>query len=117
MFIAREPICKRDAEVAGYELLCRNSDLAAPEFTEGDAAAAQTLLDGFVNVALDKVAGSNRAFVPVTRDFLLSPFAESLPRERVVLEIPAHTVVDRPLLDAISRLSRRGYWLALDGFA
>src|SRR5687767_11268445 len=98
--IARQPICKRGGEVAGYELLCQEDQLAGPAFTDGDASAAQALVKSFVDTALDKVAGQNRAFVPVTRDFLLSPFAESLPKKRVVLEIPADTLVDQPLVDS-----------------
>jgi c-di-GMP phosphodiesterase len=115
-FIARQPICKRSAEVAGYELVCRDSELAEPAFKDGDTAVAQTLVNSFVDVALDKVAGQNRAFVPVTRDFLLSPFAEALPRKRVVLEIARDTLVDQLLMDSLARLSKKGYWLALDGF-
>jgi len=115
-FIARQPICKRGAEVAGYELLCRDNELAEDAFKDGDTSAAKTLLNSFVDVALDKVAGQNRAFVPVTREFLLSPFAEALPKKRVVLEIPGDTRVDQPLVDSVARLSKKGYWVALDGF-
>jgi EAL and modified HD-GYP domain-containing signal transduction protein len=115
-FIARQPIYKRGTEVVGYELLCRDSDLAEPAFKDGNAVAAQSLVQSFVDNALDKVAGEDRAFVPVTRDFLLSPFAESLPKGRVVLEIPGDTVVDKPLVDSVARLSKKGYWVALDGF-
>lgn len=114
--IARQPICKRGGEVAGYELLCQDSELAEPAFKDGDASASQALVNSFVEVALDKVAGQKRAFVQVTRDFLLSPFAESLPKKRVVLEIPADTLVDQPLVDSVARLSKKGYWVALDGF-
>jgi EAL and modified HD-GYP domain-containing signal transduction protein len=115
-FIARQPICKRGGEVAGYRLLCQDSELAEPAFKDGNVSQAKALVNSFVDVALDKVAGQNRAFVPVTRDFLLSPFAESLPKKRVVLEIPAGTLVDQPLVDAVARLSKKGYWVALDGF-
>jgi c-di-GMP phosphodiesterase len=116
-FITRQPICKRNAEVAGYEVLSQSCELAEPAFKNGDASAAQTLVTSFVDVALDKVAGKNRAFVPVTRDFLLSPFAESLPKKRIVLEIPADTLVDQPLVDSVERLTKKGYKVAMDGFA
>src|SRR5207244_6820841 len=116
VFVGRKPICKEKAEVFGYELLCRQNDLAEAAFKDQDPAAAAAVVKTLIDTGLDKLAGRERAFVKITRDFLLSDFCSSLPRERVVLEIPGDTTVDRPVVDSIAKLSNHGYAIALDHF-
>ena len=115
-FVARQPIYRDGLTVFAYELLFRDSELNQAAFTNGDRATAQILLDTFLDIGLDRVVGSNLAFVNVTRNFLLSDYCSLLPKDRVVLEVPEDTIPDAPLLDSISRLSRDGYQIALDNF-
>ena len=116
VFVGRRPICKEKAEVFGYQLLCRQNDLAEAAFKDQDQAAAADLLKTVIGTGLDKLAGQDLAFVKITRDFLLSDFCSLLPHERVVLEIPRDTTVDRPVVDSIAKLSNKGYAIALDNF-
>ena len=116
VFVGRQPICKEKAEVFGYELLCRQNILAEAAFKDQDQAAAADLVKSLIDTGLDKLAGQDQAFLKITRDFLLSDFCSSLPKERVVLEIPGDTTVDRPVVDSIAKLSNNGYAIALDNF-
>jgi EAL and modified HD-GYP domain-containing signal transduction protein len=116
VFVGRQPIYRDGVEVFAYELLSRQSELNQAAFTDGDKATAQLLLNTFVDIGLDQVVGSNLAFVNVTRNFLLSDYCASLPKDRIVLEIVGDTVADEPLLGALSRLSKLGYSIALDNF-
>src|SRR3989442_3784130 len=116
VFVGRKPICKEKAEVFGYELLCRQNDLAEAAFKDQDQAAAADLVKSLIDTGLDKLAGQDQAFLKITRDFLLSDFCSSLPKERVVLQIPGDTTVDRPVVDSIAKLSNNGYAIALDNF-
>jgi EAL and modified HD-GYP domain-containing signal transduction protein len=70
-----------------------------------------------VVIGLDQVVGPSIAFVNVTRNFVLSEYCAQLPKKRVVLEIPADAEIDKPLLEALSRLSKAGYTIALDNFS
>ena len=115
-FVGRQPIYRDGVEVFAYELLSRQSELNQAAFTDGDKATAQLLLNTFVDIGLDQVVGSNLAFVNVTRNFVLSDYCASLPKDRIVLEIVGDTVVDEPSLSALSKLSKAGYSIALDNF-
>ena len=115
-FVGRQPIYRDGVEVFAYELLSRNSELNRAAFTDGDKATADVLLNTFIEIGLDRVVGPNLAFVNVTRNFILSDYCQSLPKDRVVLEIVGDTLIDKPLVDALSQLSRAGYSIALDNF-
>jgi len=112
--VTRQPIYNGDLKVFAYELLLRNNSLNEPAFTSGDQAAAQVLLDTFMEIGLDRVIGPHLAFVSVSRNFLLSGYCHSLPKERVVLQLAEDTIPDASLLEALSRLSEEGYVFALN---
>ena len=116
VFVGRQPIYRDGVDVFAYELLSRDDELNCAAFTDGDRATAQLTLNAFVEIGLDKVVGPNIAFVNVTRNCLLSDYCSSVPKERVVLEVPADTTFDQPLLDTLTRLSKEGYSIALDNF-
>jgi EAL and modified HD-GYP domain-containing signal transduction protein len=116
VFVGRQPIYRDGVEVFAYELLSRQSELNQAAFTDGDKATAQVLMNTFVDIGLDQVVGPHLAFVNVTRNFVLSDYCESLPKDRIVMEIAGDTIVDKPLLGALSRLSKLGYSIALDNF-
>src|SRR6185295_7903735 len=113
-FVARQPIYREDLKVFAYELLLRQNDLNAPAFTKGDQATAQVLLDTFMEIGLDRVVGPNLAFVTVSRNFLLSGYCQSLPKDRLVLQLPEDTFPDTPVLDVLSKLATEGYVLAFN---
>src|ERR1700757_1197027 len=116
-FVGRQPICREKTEVFGYELLWRQSDLAEAAFKYPDQTAAGDTVKTAIGAGFDRLAGQDRAFVKVTRDFLLSDLCSSLPPERVVLEIPGDATVDGPVGDSIAKLSEKGYAIALGHFA
>ncbi len=99
-----------------YELLSRDSELNRAAFIDGDKATAQLLLNTFLEIGLDQVVGPQLAFVNVTRNFILSEYCTSLPKDRVVFEIAEDTLVDGALLDKLSLLMKAGYSIALDNF-
>jgi EAL and modified HD-GYP domain-containing signal transduction protein len=114
--VGRQPIYRNGLEVFAYELLHRSSDLNEAAFVNGDSATAQVLLNAFLEIGLDRVVGSNLAFVNIPRNFLLSEYCSSLPKDRVVLEILEDSVPDKPLISSVTKLSRSGYQIALDDF-
>jgi EAL and modified HD-GYP domain-containing signal transduction protein len=117
VFVGRLPICKEKAEVFGYQLLSRQDDYVEAVLENGDRSAAAALVKSFVDGGLNKLAGQDVAFVNINRNFLLSGLCSTLPKGRVVLEISGDTVMDRPVLDSVAKLSRQGYMIALDDFA
>ena len=114
--VGRQPIYRDGLDVFAYELLYRDSDLNRAAFTNGDQATAQVLLNSFLEIGLDQVVGPNLAFVNIPRNFLLSDYCSSLPKDRVVLEILEDSIPDKPLISSISKLAKKGFQIALDDF-
>lgn len=115
-FIGRQPIYDRNLELSAYELLFRSGEVNRAVIGDGDQATSTVILTAFTEIGLDKLVGPHRAFLNLTRNFLLGEGPWLLPPERVVLEILEDMVVDEALLAAVRALRRRGFLLALDDF-
>ena len=118
VFVARQPIFDPRLDVVGYELLFRGSN-AIDRAIIGDAddATATVVINAFTELGLDKVVGGNRAWINVTRDFLVRGLAQALPKESVVLELLEDQAVDEELLAKLTQLRRDGFMIALDDFS
>ncbi len=116
IFIARQPIFRRDRSVFGYELLFR--DGLANFFSHHDVneAATRVIADSTFLFGFDKIAGGKKAFVNVTREMLVRGHAGIMPRHDVVLEILEHVEPDDEVIAACARLKDKGFTLALDDF-
>lgn len=115
-FVGRQPIYGQSIDVFAYELLFRNNEINRASFTDGDAATAQVMLNTFVEIGLDHIVDNHLAFINLTRDFVLGNYCVALPKDRVVLEVLENMGVDQELMDALQRLSKLGYRIALDDF-
>jgi len=116
IFVGRQPIYTRHMDVFAYELLFRNGDVQHARVTDGNQATAHVLVNTFLELGLDTLVGTKRAFINFTRDVLLQDCSLVLPAERVVLEVLEDVHVDANLLEALRNLSAQGYTIALDDF-
>jgi EAL and modified HD-GYP domain-containing signal transduction protein len=113
--VSRQPIYDRHTRVFAYELLYRNQ-FNTSENTDGDLSTAEVLRNTFLEIGLDRLVGESRAFVNLTRSFVLGDYCSSLPPDRVVLEVLEDVAPDEDVVQALSRLSAEGYKIALDDF-
>lgn len=116
VFVGRQPIFDRALDVVAYELLFRSSDTNWADITDGEYATSQVVHDAFMEIGLESLVGSKRAFINLTRDFILQDYTAVFPTDRVVLEVLENIVIDAELIEAIRALSRQGYTIALDDF-
>jgi EAL and modified HD-GYP domain-containing signal transduction protein len=119
IFIGRQAIFDRKLEVYGYELLFRSdtqNSSQIPARLDGDRATSEVLLNTFMEMGLERIAGPHRVFVNLTRHFFLQ--LPEIPFEigRVVLEVLEDIPVDEHLLKAVCQLSQAGHVLALDDY-
>lgn len=114
VFLGRQPICDAAFNVIGYELLFRNSTVNAADFRDGDRATSQTLLNLFVELDLDDLIGEHRAFVNLTRGFLVGEHPIPFDKDRLVLEVLENIQVDEELIESLRGLREAGYTIALD---
>ena len=68
IYVARQPIFDIKKCIFGYELLFR-ADMANffPEI-QGDSATSKLLSNSFFNIGIEKIAGSNLAFINFTQE-------------------------------------------------
>jgi hypothetical protein len=116
VFVGRQPIYTRQLDVFAYELLFRSGEMQHAGVTDGNQATAHVLVNTFLELGLDTLVGSKRAFVNLTRDFLLQDYVLGFPADRVVLEVLEDVAVDDDVLAALRNLSAQGYIIALDDF-
>ena len=112
VFIARQPIFDRTRTVRGYELLYRTGFVPRAPVDDGESATARVALSALTEVGLDRIVGERSAWINVTPRFLLHGLAESLPANRVVLEL-VEFPVGQQLLEQLRHLRDDGYEFAL----
>ncbi len=116
IFVGRQPIFDRNLNVVAYELLFRSGGTNWAEITDGEYATSQVVHDAFMEIGLESLVGTKRAFINLTRDFILQDYTAVFPTDRVVLEVLEGIVVDAELIEAVRALSHQGYTIALDDF-
>jgi len=116
LFIARQPIYNRDQGVMGYELLYRNNSRNYADISDGDLASCETILNTFMHIGIDNLAGSALAFINLPREFIVNADLTPMFNEQAVLEILEDIKPDEEVINGIKRLKDEGYQIALDDF-
>ena len=116
VLLARQPILNGDLKAVGYELLYRSAASEHADVRDDELATARVSLSAMTEIELERLVDHRRAWINVTREFVLGGLARTIPPERVVLELLEDQVVDEALLDAVSQLRTGGYLVALDDF-
>ena len=115
VYVGRQAIYDRRSRLAAYELLFRSGRHATAGVSEGDRATAAVMLNALTVFGLDRLVDGLRAFINLTRAFIVGEYALPAP-DRVVLEVLEDVEVDDELIAALTDLRSRGYRLALDDF-
>jgi len=113
--VGRQPIFDRALNVYAYELLYRDAE-GRMSITDGDQASSVTLLNAFLEFGLDRILGPNKAFINMTRHFLVDMPTLPFSPENVVLEILEDVEVDAALLAGIAAKRDLGFRLAMDDY-
>src|ERR1700756_518786 len=101
-FIARQPIFNRKLEVVGYELLFRGRGYVGDGSSDSPhRATATVVLNSFTELELNRIVGRKRAWINVTREFVLEGLVEAVPPELGGLEIDEDEVFDDEMLAAL----------------
>jgi len=116
IFIGRQPILDAAGAMYGYELLHRRADEPCAVFEDGDRASTDMLLNAVLEIGIQQLAGAHRAFINVTHKLLMNQGVDSLPSERIVLEVLENVPVDAPLLARLEQLRSYDFEIALDDY-
>lgn len=116
MFIARQPIFKRNLDVYGYELLYRSGiqsdhfDGVSPQY------ATATVIGGLFESGMDQIVEEKYAFINFDEDFILSSSLELIPSDTLIIEVLENIKIDQNLIERLKDLKNKGYKIALDDF-
>jgi c-di-GMP phosphodiesterase len=113
VLVSRQPIYRADMGEVGYELLFCDDGMDSPA-SDTEYAPQDILLNTFMDLGLDQVVGNKLAFINFDRSLILGTYCESLPPERVVLEIPKTVTPDMEVVKRLEKLRAAGYRIALD---
>jgi len=114
--VGRQAIFDRQMEIFGYELLYRDGTGNSANIMDGDEATAKVMVNTFLELGIDQIAGNAQAFLNLTANFFLSQHYEVLPTKNVILEV-LETIDPTPsVLEALIQARKNGYQIALDDF-
>ncbi|MFO7808206.1 EAL and HDOD domain-containing protein [Guyparkeria sp.] len=115
--LARQPIVDADLNTIGYELLYRAADAdQVARVGNSNQATASTVLNALSEIGLDSLVGGKQAFINVPGKMLFSGVLEGLVAPSVVLEVLETIECDGRTAEAVKRLRKAGYRVALDDF-
>lgn len=117
IFIGRQPIFKQNMDVYGYELLFRSHGGSSnANFTDGDSATSDVVINSFIDIGLENIVGHNKAFINFTKNFISNPAMQVLPPEKVVVEVLEDVEPTECVIQALKELKQKGHIIALDDF-
>lgn len=116
VFVGRQPILNRQGDIFAYELLYRNSRDNFYPGVDSDKATIGLLVNTFLAIGIEKVAGESVVFINFTGELLAQDIFTSLKPDRVVIEILEDVEITPSLLTKMRLLKAEGFKLALDDF-
>ncbi|GAA0786093.1 EAL and HDOD domain-containing protein [Marinobacterium sediminicola] len=117
VLMARQPIFDTRQKVIAYELLYRSNEGTNPlPLISGETASSRVILRSYTSIA---DAGNLRtlpAFINFSQQMLEAESLPSLSPREIVIEILEDCEVTPRLINAVERLHKAGFKLALDDF-
>src|SRR5262250_697098 len=87
VFVARQAIFDRMAEVRGYELLFRSCQDSNSAGATDATASLQVITNSFLSIGIEKILASKRAFINFPQELLADERALALPPRLTVIEV------------------------------
>lgn len=115
-FVARQAIFDSQMNTVGYELLFRDSMTNRFPDVSSEQATTQLIEEQFFGAPVGRKNESKSVYVNFPHQLLVDGMAETLPKNRVVIEILETSKPDIQLLATVKRLQTLGFRLALDDF-
>jgi c-di-GMP-related signal transduction protein len=116
IYVARQPIFDIKKCIFGYELLFR-SDMSNyfPEI-EKNSATSKLLSNSFFNIGIEKITGSNLAFINFPQELLLKQLPLMFSQDKLVVEILETVQPIKDVIEACQEIALNGYIIVLDDF-
>ncbi|RZB36415.1 MAG: hypothetical protein SRB2_02240 [Desulfobacteraceae bacterium Eth-SRB2] len=116
VYVARQPIFKKNKKLYGYELLFRGGMSNVFPDIDGDTATSKLLSNSFLNIGIDQLTGGKVAFINFTQELLIKKIPMMFPVENMMVEILEDVSPNKEVVSACLDIFRAGYAIALDDF-
>lgn len=117
VFIARQPIFDKNLDIVYYELLHRSdAETNAANVVNQEVATSELLVNSLIEIGLEQIVGDKRAFVNLTREYIVGDWALPLEPRYIGIELLENETPDALLVEALRVRARQGFVLALDDF-
>ena len=116
VYVARQPIFKKNKKLYGYELLFRGGMSNVFPDIDGDTATSKLLSNSFLNIGIDQLTGGKMAFINFTQELLIKKIPMMFPVENMMVEILEDVSPNKEVVSACLDISGAGYAIALDDF-
>ena len=114
--VARQPILDHYERVYGYELLSRPGGEGIWPMAGGGPAGEGVFPGTPALEGIEEITEGTRAFIKCSRQALIDGYVAGLPRDKVVLEVPASGEPDAGVVAACRRWKEAGFQIALENF-
>lgn len=115
LYIARQPIFDASLNIYGYELFYREGDTETVSIEDANQATAHTLTTALIEIGLDNLVGNYKAFINLSRDYVLGTPDLPFPTDKVVLEIAEDEIANNEIEECLKHLASKKYTIAIDG--
>lgn len=117
IFVARQPIFKRNKEVFAYELLFRSGlNNYFDPLQDGEEATSKVITNSFLLIGITAITEGKKAFINFSEEMLLKGYPTLFPKEITVVEVLETVGATPEVIEACEGLVGAGYVLALDDF-
>jgi len=116
VYVARQPIFKKNKKLYGYELLFRGGMSNAFPDIDGDTATSKLLSNSYFNIGMDQLTGGKVAFINFTQDLLVRKIPMMFPIDNMMVEILEDVNPNKEFVNACLDIFKAGYAIALDDF-
>jgi c-di-GMP-related signal transduction protein len=116
VYVARQPIFKKNKKLYGYELLFRGGMSNVFPDIDGDMATSKLLSNSFLNIGIDQLTSGKVAFINFTQELLIKKIPMMFPVENMMVEILEDVNPNKEFVSACLDIFRAGYAIALDDF-
>lgn len=108
IYIARQAILDKGLKVYGYELLARSDDRVNVNNLPSDIATSRVLGEVFNQFGLGSIVDDKIAVIKLSKRSLLENIVDSLPKNKVLLEINDTFLDDDTIMEEIRRQKSQG---------
>lgn len=114
--IGRQQILDSHLNTFAYEILFRGKDFDLSRKDGAANATNQVIADTILEIGLNELVGSHKAFINFTTQNILDKTPLLLPKDRIVIEVLESVAIDADIINNLKELSQLGYTIALDDF-